>query len=114
MGDTTVKKVDSRYSPHGPDGEVYLESGKHVAMRLWNEQPGAEKPATTRDYETVGYVIRGRADLEIEGQLIRLEPGNSWVVPKGAQHRYRILEDFIAVEATSPPYHVHGRDKQAG
>ncbi len=111
MGDTTVKKVDSKYSPHGPSGETYLESGKHIAMRLWHERPGADKPATTRDYETVGYVISGRAEVELEGQTIRLEPGNCWVVPKGATHRYRILEDFTAVEATSPPYHVHGRDK---
>lgn len=40
-----------------------------------------------------------------------LEPGASWVVPKGAKHTYKILELFTAVEATSPPAEVHGRDK---
>ena len=33
-----------------------------------------------------------------------------WVVPKGAMHRYRILQPFTAVEATAPPAQVHGRD----
>ena len=42
--------------------------------------------------------------------MVLLEPGNSWVVPAGAHHRYKILEPFTAVEATHPPAHVDGRD----
>ena len=34
MTDTTVKKVSSGASPVGPDGQVYLVSGKRMAMRL--------------------------------------------------------------------------------
>lgn len=81
-------------------------------MRLWeNEPPGDAKPETRRSYETVGFVIRGRAELQIEGQKLILEPGDSWVVPKGAAHAYRILEPFTAVEATHPPDVIHGRDR---
>lgn len=111
MSDTTVKKIDSSHSPIGKHGEKYLADGKSVSMRLWKEPPGLEKPETTRHYETVGYVISGKAELEVEGQTVRLEPGDSWVVPKDARHRYRILEEFTAVEATSPPSHIHGRDE---
>jgi len=114
MADTTVTKIDSRHSPHGPDGQKYLASGKNVSMRLWDEVPtGEPKPPVARDYECVGYVISGRAELHLEaGQIIVLEPGNSWVVPKGATHTYKILEPFTAVEATYPPYQVHGRDEK--
>ncbi len=59
----------------------------------------------------VGYVIEGCAKLEIEGQVIWLEAGDSWVVPKGSTHRYEIMEPFTAVEATTPPAQVHGRDE---
>lgn len=112
MGDTSVTKVQSRHSPRGEMGQKHLASGIHVAMRLWeNEQPGDDKPATRREYETVGYVLDGRAELHLEGQTILLEPGDCWVVPKAASHSYRILEPFTAVEATSPPAHVHGRDR---
>jgi quercetin dioxygenase-like cupin family protein len=111
MADTTVTQVDSKFSPRGQMGQKYLASGVHIAMRLWeDEPPGEPKPATQRDYESVGYVVSGRAELEIEGQTVLLEPGNSWVVPKGALHRYSIIEPFTAVEATYPPAHVHGRD----
>jgi quercetin dioxygenase-like cupin family protein len=112
MPDTTVIKVSSRHSPHGEQGQKYLASGKNVAMRLWErEQPGEAKPAVSREYETVGYVIGGRAELHTEGQMVLLEPGDSWVVPKGASHTYRILEPFTAVEATYPPAFMHGRDE---
>jgi quercetin dioxygenase-like cupin family protein len=112
MGDTSVKKVNSEYSPRGEMGEKCLASGVQVSMRLWeDEQPGEPKPPSARDYETVGYVIKGRAELHLEGQLILIEAGDSWVVPKGASHTYKILEAFTAVEATSPPAQVHGRDE---
>ena len=112
MTDTTVIKVDSTHSPHGKMGQTYLASGVHVAMRLWEEQPPNDaKPPVAREYETVGYVISGRAELHLEGQTVLLEPGNSWVVPKGASHTYKILEPFTAVEATSPPAQVHSRDE---
>ena len=111
-GDTTVKKVSSAASPKGGMGQVYLASGKRVAMRLWRDvQPGADKPSARRGYETVGYVIAGRAELTVEGQTLRLEPGDAWLVPAGAEHAYRILEPFTAVEATAPPAQVHGRDE---
>jgi quercetin dioxygenase-like cupin family protein len=112
MGDTTIKKVSGGQSPQGPGGQRYLASGKHVAMRLWvDEPPTDDKPSVARDYETVGYVIKGRAELQVEGQSVRLEPGDSWLVPAGAEHTYRILETFTAVEATSPPAQAHGRDE---
>ena len=111
MTDTTVKKIDSAHSPIGEMGQKYLASGKRVSMRLWEKLPDETvKEPTVRDYETVGYVISGRAELEVEGQVVSLEPGSSWLVPPGAQHRYTIIEPFTAVEATTPPAQAHGRD----
>jgi quercetin dioxygenase-like cupin family protein len=112
MVDKSVKKVSSEYSPKGDMGQKYLVSGKSVSMRLWEDEPPGElKSPTQRPYETVGYVIKGRAELQLEGQTILLEPGDSWVVPKGSSHSYSILEPLTAVEATAPPAQVHGRDE---
>jgi quercetin dioxygenase-like cupin family protein len=113
MGNSTVIKVDSRFSPKGGLGQTYLASGVRLSMRLWKDEPAsAPKDATRRDYEVVGYVISGRAELEIEGQTVRLGPGDSYVVPRGAEHRYHVLEAFTAVEATSPPAQVHAREER--
>ncbi len=77
-----------------------------------NEQPTEARPESTRDYEMVRYLIKGRAELRIGGQMVLLEPGDSWVVPEGASHVYKILEPFTAVEATSPPSAAYGRDER--
>ena len=112
MADKSITKVSFSYAPRGPAGQRYLASGVRLSMRLWEkESPVDDKPETVRDYEAIGFVLEGKAELYIEGQRILLEPGDCWVVPKGAKHRYKILEAFTAVEATSPPAEVHARDK---
>jgi quercetin dioxygenase-like cupin family protein len=93
-------------------GQRYLASGESVSMRLWDgEGPGEPKPEAARPYETVGYVIGGRAELRLECETIPLAAGDSWSVLKGARHTYVIVEPFTAVEATSPPAEVQGRDE---
>jgi quercetin dioxygenase-like cupin family protein len=111
MFDTTIKKITSAASPRGPEGQIYLASGKRVSMRLWHNEEPQEKPPSRRDYEIIGYVISGRAKLTLEGQIVWLEPGDSWLVPVGAVHSYHILDSFTAIEATAPPSQVHGRDE---
>lgn len=110
MSDTSVTKVDAGHAPKGPQGQRYLANGRALSMRLWDQQPPADGGSTRREYETVGYVIAGRAELTLDGQTVRLQPGSSWIIPKGAEHSYRILETFTAVEATHPPAEVHDRD----
>ncbi len=111
MADTSVTKVEAASAPQGPEGQKYLASGRALSMRLWEREPeGTTKEPVRRDYETVGYVISGRAELVLEGQTVALEPGSSWVVPKGASHTYKVLEAFTAVEATAPPAEMKARD----
>jgi hypothetical protein len=101
--DTSITKVNARYSPRGKYGQKYLATGIKLSIRLWeNEQPGKLKSLTQRDYETAGYVISGRAELEIEGQTI-VGTRRFMDNPERSRHRYKILEPFTAVEATCPP-----------
>jgi len=80
-------------------------------MRLWQNEKPQRKASSRRDYETVACVLSGQAELRIEGQTVTLEPGDTWLVPAGIEHSYRILSEFSLVEATSPPTQVHGRDE---
>lgn len=110
--DTSVTKVNAATAPAGAMGQKYLASGIRVAMRLWEDVPSDEAKTTRqRDYEIVGYALAGRAELMLEGQTLILEPGDCWVVPRGARHSYTVLEPFTAIEATSPPARVHARDE---
>jgi hypothetical protein len=63
--------------------QTYFVSGKRLSMRLWRNEEPQEKTSVRRAYETVGYVISGRAELEVEGQVVKLEqatPGSSRLV----------------------------------
>src|SRR5260370_16757753 len=101
--DATVKKVSSRTSPRGDMGQTYLTSGKRVSMRLWQREEPQPMPVTERDYETVGYVISGRADLHLEGQTVRLEPGDSWLVPPGPTQSSPLFQPLPARVPPPPP-----------
>ena len=96
----TVRASDVHGEAHG---EKRLAVGNTIAMRMWtHEAQGTRKDERRREYETVGYVLEGRAELDVEGRRFILEKGTSYLVPQGAEHSYRILERFTAVEATHP------------
>ncbi|MDP4003716.1 cupin domain-containing protein [Methylobacterium sp. NEAU K] len=97
-------RVSAHGAAAGPHGEIVLAKGERLGMRMWRaEEPGTDKPKTTSPYETVGYVISGRAELVVGGETVPLAAGDSYCVPAGAEHTYRIMETFTAVEATAPP-----------
>ncbi len=105
-----ARKVDAAQAPQGDKGQALLASGERLALRLWEEAPGdgKQKQVHAHDYETVGYVLEGRAELVLEGETVELSEGDSWVVPPGAEHTYRIATPFRAVEATAPPARRNG------
>ena len=107
----TETHVAESNAPVGQMGQLYLAAGERVGLRLWDEEPTkSRKPVSAREYETVGYVLEGRAILVLEDKSVELKPGDSWLVPAGAEHTYEIVEHFRSVEATSPPARQGGLD----
>lgn len=97
-------KISSRTATEGRHGEVSLAGGDQVAMRMRRDEPVTDdKPSASRTYETVCFVISGRAELMLNSETVTLEPGGSRFVPAGAEHTYKILETFTAIEATALP-----------
>ena len=111
MADQSIKKVDSRYSPHGEMGQKYLVSGKRLSMRLWELKQGEEGEPHARPYEIVGYVVKGRVEITVGDSTITCGSGDSYLIPDGAERSYRVLENLVAVEATAPAAQVHHRDE---
>ena len=105
--------INRKDASTGEMGQEYLISGKNVDLRRWDESRGNEQASEphTREYETVGYLLSGKLEIEVDGQKGTLHPGDSWLVPARASHRYRVLEDIVAIEATSPPARFADRDE---
>lgn len=98
----------------GDMGQFYLAGGKDVALRRWELSPCDFTPSSRRDYEIVGCLISGTMELDVDGQPAKINPGDSWLIPKGSPHRYRVIEDVVAIEATSPPARFNDRDEPKG
>ncbi|PRP85908.1 hypothetical protein PROFUN_06030 [Planoprotostelium fungivorum] len=104
-------KVAASNAESGSMGQKLLARGSTISMRLWVENAHSEhQPQVERDYETVGYVLSGSAELHLGSEVIELRQGDSWVVPRHTKHTYKITSDFKAVEATHPIAEEKGRD----
>ena len=99
----TIVTIDSSKATAGADGEIALAAGASMSMRMWRDEAPHDKQPHRSPYETLGYVVAGKAELTIEGESVPLSPGTSWLVPANAEHTYRIIERFTAIECTAPP-----------
>lgn len=118
MSSTTVHE---REAGRNDIGAKPLVQGSALGLRVWEGRPDSDidDPSLSRDYvashESVGYVINGRAQLKLEGQIINLTPGSSWLVPPGASHSYHIVEGpFKAIEVTGKQEQMSGGSAGSG
>ena len=92
-----------------PDGQQFISLHQASGCRCACGATNSRRRTSPLTGTITKWLIAGRAELETEGQTVRLEAGDSWVVPAGAEHTYQILETFTAVESTAPPAQVHDR-----
>ncbi|MBZ0275621.1 MAG: cupin domain-containing protein [Anaerolineae bacterium] len=64
---------------------------------------GATVPDHSHKNDQVGYVITGRLEMTIGGQVQIVLPGNSYAVPGGIIHSARAVTDCIVLDCFSPP-----------
>jgi len=60
----------------GEMGQAYLAMGKNVALRRWEETASTNSHLSTRSYETVGYLIEGVMELDVDGKTAKLRAGD--------------------------------------
>lgn len=60
-------------------------------------------PPHSHKNDQVGYVISGRVEMTIGGQVRIIEPGDSYAIPGGIVHSARALVDSVVIDSFSPP-----------
>jgi len=78
-------------------------TGERMMVALMTFKRGQEVGTHAHPNEQVGYCVQGRFELTIAGESTLIEPDDTYVIPSGVSHSYRILEDSLAVEVFSPP-----------
>lgn len=53
--------------------------------------------------DQVGYVIYGRLEMTVNGEVYICQPGDSYAIPGGVLHQAFALQDTLVVDAFSPP-----------
>jgi mannose-6-phosphate isomerase-like protein (cupin superfamily) len=94
--------------PLAPDAAAQAEAAPALHRIIRRQSPQADRqneqePAVYSLRETLGYVIEGRGRLEIDGQVLMLEPGDCLIMPKGARHRFSVVEPLTMIESTLAP-----------
>ena len=74
-----------------------------MMVTLMTFKEGQEVGAHCHPYEQSGYCIKGCFISTVNGVSTAIEPDDSYVIPGGASHKYRVLEDTLAGEVFSPP-----------
>jgi quercetin dioxygenase-like cupin family protein len=64
---------------------------------------GASIPPHNHMNDQLGYIIFGRIEFTIGGEVRVLQPGDSYAVPGGVVHSARALTDTLVIDAFSPP-----------
>ena len=88
--------------------EVYRDA--NIQIVLMSIPAGEDIGMETHRADQSTFFVEGEGQAVVDGTRSKVEPNSLIVIPKGAEHSYRILEAFTAVEATHPPAEVHDRD----
>jgi Uncharacterized conserved protein, contains double-stranded beta-helix domain len=68
---------------------ISAQEGPHFAMRRFVMEPGGEIPEHTNTVEHEQYVLRGHANIGIDGKEFEVQAGDAVFIPKGAPHWYK-------------------------
>ena len=56
----------------------------------------------THPHEQVGYVVKGRFEITLEGETTIIEAGDTYYVPSGAEHGVVALEEGVLLDVFTP------------
>ncbi len=79
-----------------------LAVGENTLMSKFVLEKGSELPLHKHPHEQIGYLVSGKIILTIGADSCSLDPGDSWAVPGGVEHKAEVLERAEAIEVFYP------------
>ena len=80
-----------------------LTDGERMMLCEIRMDAGAVVPLHTHPHEQTGYLVAGRCRFQIGAEVRELSPGDTWMVPGGAEHEATALDDSVFIDVFSPP-----------
>ncbi len=85
-----------------PGYRVRFVHSQSMTLAFWSVDAGAALPAHSHPHEQVAQVLEGRFELEVDGELLCLGPGQVVVIPGGVPHAGRALTDCRLLDVFHP------------
>jgi quercetin dioxygenase-like cupin family protein len=79
-----------------------LVHGEKTLMGQFTTAKGAVIPTHSHPHEQTGFMISGKLRFNVDGEIVDVEPGDSWCLAGGVEHSAEALEDSIIIEVFSP------------
>lgn len=82
-----------------------LAAGERMSLQHFAIDPGAEVEVHSHHHEQLGFLVSGSLDFVIDGEPLRVKPGDSYVIPGDEPHGVVNPGDepAVGVELFSPP-----------
>lgn len=98
-----TKKDESGYKK-ALDGVHFktLAVGEKTHILEFHLEKGSVIPEHTHPHEQTGYMVSGRMTFVIGGEIFEAQPGDSWNIAGGVEHKVDVLEDAVVIEVFSP------------
>ena len=79
-----------------------LVHGEKTLMGQFKIAKGSAIPAHSHPHEQTGFLVSGKLQFNVDGEVMDAEPGDAWCLPGNVEHSAEALEDSIIVEVFSP------------
>lgn len=98
-----TKKSDSGYITmmEGIDRKT-LVHGEKTLLAEFHLEKGRTLPKHSHPNEQTGYLIKGRLQFNIGGEIFDTQAGDTWCIPADLEHGVEVLEDSLVIEVFSP------------
>lgn len=101
-------KMFSKFDPSGfltPVDGIEMKTfvhGDNSLLSRFHLACGASLPSHSHPHEQTGFLVSGKIKLFIGEKAYIAEPGDTWCIKGGIEHRAEVLEDSVAIEVFSP------------
>ena len=79
-----------------------IHCDEHAVVIETRLEKGATVPPHSHECLQISFCVKGRLELRIGSESIIMTPGNYRVIPPGAVHEARALEESIVVDVNTP------------
>ncbi len=85
-------------------GIVLTDLGGCESMNAlqWQTPKGTISPVHDHAEEQFGYILKGSIEVTIGEEKAILNSGDSYFIPGGVPHQFRLMEDSVAIDVFSP------------